>query len=108
TCDMSRGRSCCIRKPKPEGRNPAMRDEARNPNRLASWNVAPSEFGLLSGFGIRPSDFLSTLQRGQRSLDVVAFAVQVGEALPVLLQHVRRNFLCEVRVGQLLFDLGGL
>jgi hypothetical protein len=39
---------------------------------------------------------------------MIALGLPLGEALLVLLQHLRRNLLREVRIGQLLPDLGNL
>ena len=54
------------------------------------------------GRSIQPS------QRGERGFHVVTLGLPIGEPLLVLGQNVRRDFLREVRVGQLLLDLGGL
>ena len=51
---------------------------------------------------------MSSLQRGQGGFHVVALGLPLGETLLVFLQNVRRNFLREIRIGQLLFDLGNL
>ena len=47
-------------------------------------------------------------QRIERGFHRGALGLPLGEALLMLLQHLRRNLLREVRVGQLLLDLGNL
>jgi hypothetical protein len=63
--------------PKTEGRK---KSETRNPNQLPTQRASPSPFrisgfGLLSGFGFRPSDFCAATRRANCSSQYAGLAL---------------------------------